>query len=265
MRLAMRGVALRRRIMGAPRLVPITFAHIDACFYAGQAHVDFAQLPGRPRRRLAVPAWTNNGVVSLADRGAASAKPAMPASWRGARRLDASSTRSSAASRSGPARPISFPGGPKFGDHIAAGESNAVTFYNSVDRRAHQQVWRLSRCRLRADRQGAVRRAAYRCGAARHASHRHRGNRRPIAAARTFSIICSAIMSAVLPAGAVPVIDSLDALATEDDLKALSAAAAASGGVELWHGVGVTPEARTRDEALRRVARPRRTRLRPTI
>ena len=28
--------------------------------------------------------------------------------------------------------PYQLPGGPKLGDHIVAGESNAVTFYNSV-------------------------------------------------------------------------------------------------------------------------------------
>ena len=55
-------------IMGAATLIPVSFAHIDACFYAGEAHVDFAQLHARPRRAASrVPAWTNNGVVSLAD------------------------------------------------------------------------------------------------------------------------------------------------------------------------------------------------------
>ncbi len=29
--------------MRARDLVPVTFAHIDACFYAGRAHVDFAR------------------------------------------------------------------------------------------------------------------------------------------------------------------------------------------------------------------------------
>ena len=41
----------------------------------------------------------------------------------------------------------------------------------------------------------------------------------------------------------MPVISGLSATANEDNLKAVSSAVAASGGVELWHGVGVTPEA----------------------
>ena len=47
----------------------------------------------------------------------------------------------------------------------------------------------------------------------------------------------------------VPVIDGIDR-ATEDQLKALGAAAASSGAVAMFHMVGVTPEASTRRDAL---------------
>src|SRR5918994_1793012 len=43
----------------------------------------------------------------------------------------------------------------------------------------------------------------------------------------------------------VPVIDGLPAGVTEDQLKAVGAAAASSGSVSLFHAVGVTPEAPT--------------------
>ena len=55
--------------MGAERLIPISFAHLDACFYTGQAHVDFVRFLLENDARLAVETWTNNGVVSLADPG----------------------------------------------------------------------------------------------------------------------------------------------------------------------------------------------------
>ena len=45
----------------------------------------------------------------------------------------------------------------------------------------------------------------------------------------------------------VPVMTGLPAETTADNLKAISSAVAASGGVELWHGVGVTPEAPSLD------------------
>jgi predicted aconitase/predicted aconitase with swiveling domain len=49
----------------------------------------------------------------------------------------------------------------------------------------------------------------------------------------------------------IPVIEGLLPTTTEDQLKALGAAAASSGGVALFHAVGVTPEAATREAALR--------------
>ncbi len=67
MQLAMRLVLRAAEILGARSLVPVSFAHIDACFYSGKAHVDFAQYLVDHGAKLAIPAWTNNGVVSLAD------------------------------------------------------------------------------------------------------------------------------------------------------------------------------------------------------
>jgi hypothetical protein len=48
----------------------------------------------------------------------------------------------------------------------------------------------------------------------------------------------------------VPVITGLTREASEDDLKALGAAAASSGGVAMFHAVGITPEAGTLEDAL---------------
>ncbi len=47
----------------------------------------------------------------------------------------------------------------------------------------------------------------------------------------------------------IPVIDGLPAGASEDQLKALGAAAASSGSVALFHAIGITPEAPDRDAA----------------
>ena len=43
MQLAARLVVRAAEIMEAERLLPISFAHLDACFYTGQAHVDFVR------------------------------------------------------------------------------------------------------------------------------------------------------------------------------------------------------------------------------
>jgi len=56
MHLAMRTLLRAADIMGAKQLVPIGFAHLDACFYTGQSHVDFAQYLLTHGARFRVPA-----------------------------------------------------------------------------------------------------------------------------------------------------------------------------------------------------------------
>ena len=54
MALAMAVVLRAAEISSATRLQDISFAHIDACFYNGQAHVDFARFMVDNGARLAV-------------------------------------------------------------------------------------------------------------------------------------------------------------------------------------------------------------------
>jgi predicted aconitase len=130
MKLAMELVLQAARILGASSLVPVSFAHIDACFFAGEAHVDFAQFCLDHNARFAVPAWTNNGVVSLTH-------PELYATSRdpelvdGARRLMALYVELGC-KPVWTCAPYQLPQGPGFGDQIVVGESNAVTFYNSI-------------------------------------------------------------------------------------------------------------------------------------
>lgn len=49
--------------------------------------------------------------------------------------------------------------------------------------------------------------------------------------------------------GGIPVIEGLPTWTTANELKAMGAAAATSGGIALFHAVGITPEATTRSEA----------------
>ena len=81
---AMQLVQRAANVMGAHELVPVTFAHIDACFYAGRAHVDFARFMLEAGARFEIPAWTNNGLVSLANDNIRDPKTEMA---RGAKQL----------------------------------------------------------------------------------------------------------------------------------------------------------------------------------
>ena len=247
-RLALRLVEQAARIMQAPHLIPISFAHIDACFYTGQSHLDFVRFLLEHDAKLSVPTWTNNSVASPDDGGLRS-ENSDPEMVRGAHEL----MRLYAQFGCKPTwtcAPYQLPGGPKFGDHIAVGESNAVAFYNSV-------------VGARTNKYGDYLDVACAItGLAPYAGlHTDEGRTADI----HFS--CASIPGewkrqdiffhllgylAGRSAGRrIPVISDLPKETSTDQLKALCAASAASGGVELLHVVGVTPEAPTLESVFR--------------
>jgi len=239
MQLAMRLLVKAAEIMGATRLVPISFAHIDACFYTGQAHVDFARYLLDNRARLAVSAWTNTGVVSLAD---PELRPEAddPETVRGARQLMQLYAQLGCKA-TWTCAPYQLPGGPEFGDHIAVGESNAVAYYNSViGARTNKYgdyldvacalVGKAPFAGLHTDR-GRQAELHFDCTALadqwkrQDIFHHLLGHHVGRIAGRRIPAISGLVKTSLA------------------NLKALSSAVAASGGVELWHGIGVTPEA----------------------
>lgn len=246
LQLAMRLVLAAADILGARSLIPVTFAHIDACFYSGEAHVDFAQYLLDHGARLAIPAWTNNGVVSLADPDIRP-EASDPQMVKGARKLMQLYERLGC-KPVWTCAPYQLPGGPGFGDHIVAGESNAVSYYNSViGARTNKYGDYLDvACAL-------IGKAPY---AGLHLDDERRGD----ILIRTDAIpdewksenIFYHLLghhAGQVSGRLIPVISGLPPQKTMDSLKALSAAAAASGGVEMWHAAGITPEASTLDHA----------------
>ncbi len=237
--MALELVELAARIMDAPRLVPISFAHIDACFYTGQSHIDFVTYLLAHDASLAVPTWTNNSVASLNDETYRPTKldPQMVGGAHELMRLYAEL----GCKPTWTCAPYQLEGGPKFGDHIAVGESNAVAYYNSA-------------MGARTNKYGSYLDVACAItGLAPFAGlHTDEGRRAELHLAcedlpeswkreDIFFHLLGHIVGQ--RAGRrVPVITGI-ALASSDNLKALCTAAAASGGVELLHVAGVTPEA----------------------
>jgi predicted aconitase len=248
LQLAMRLVLRAAEIMGAKSLVPVGFAHLDACFYTGQAHVDFAQYLLEHGARFSLPTWTNVGMVSLEDSDLRPESEA-PEIVGGARRLMQIYARLGA-KPVWTCAPYQLPGRPRRGDHIVAGESNAVTFYNSV-------------LGARTNKYGDYLDVA--CAmigkaplAGLHLDDARAGQLHFDVSAIAGDFIRQDIFYHLLGhhVGArsgqrIPVISGLPPNATEDNLKAVSAAVAASGGVELWHAVGRTPEAPDIETAFR--------------
>jgi predicted aconitase len=242
MQLAMELVVLAGRILDAPHLIPVTYAHIDACFYNGQAHIDFAQFMLDHGATFPIPAWTNNGVVSATH----------PALYdgnldremvEGARKLMALYD-ALGCKPTWTCAPYQIPDGPKFGDHIVVGESNAVTYYNSATGARTNKygdyldvacalVGKAPFAGLHTDE---GRKAVVQFDVSELPDHWRREN--------VFHHLLGHHIGRI--AGRrVPVVTGLLPITTRVDLKAVSTAVASSGGVELWHGVGVTPEARS--------------------
>src|SRR5262245_21810192 len=138
---------------------------------------------------------------------------------------------------------------PKFGEQIAWGESNAIAFANSVlGARTERYPDYLDIAAAIAGRVPAI---------GLHLDENRRGQLvldlkaipGSIAGRDDFYPVLGTL-AGKLAGERVPVLANLDAHPTEDQLKALGAAAASSGSVALFHVVGVTPEAPTLDAAL---------------
>jgi predicted aconitase len=237
--LAMQLVEQAASIMRAPSLVPISFAHIDACFYTGQSHLDFVKFLLDNDAALAVPTWTNNSVASVDD---AAFRPEAidPQMVGGAHELMRLYSRLGC-KPTWTCAPYQLAGGPKFGDHIAVGESNAVAYYNSaLGARTNKYGCYLDvACAIT----GLAPFAGLHTDEGRKAEIHFACDALPKSWKR--EDIFFHLLGHIVGRRAgrrIPVLTGI-ASASPDNLKALCTAGAASGGVELLHVVGVTPEA----------------------
>ncbi|MBT8213152.1 MAG: aconitase X catalytic domain-containing protein, partial [Acidimicrobiia bacterium] len=234
------------------------FAHINSCHYSGRMSLDFAEFLLANDVTLAVPTHTN---ASLIDCGSPSVRPEQqtPTEVEGAGRLmeiyeqlGCTPMWSCAPYQHDEARPA-------FGQHIVGSESNAVSFFNSVlGARTNKYGDMLD---ISAALVGRVPLAGLHTDEGRIGTHVFRLVDLPdeSLADPTFPHVLGIILGR--EAGtAIPVIEGLPA-ATEDELKAIAAAGATAGSVEMFHVVGITPEASTLAEALGGVRAQTETRV----
>ncbi len=242
---AMELVVRAARIMGAPRLIDVSFAHIDACHYYGRAHLDFARFFVERGARFAVPAWGNTLTVGLLP--PQPREGADPAVLGEARELAALYV-TLGCRPVWTCAPYQIPGGPGLGEHIVVGESNAVSYYNSVvGARANKYGDFLDvACAMT----GRAPFAGLHTDAGRRARVRFEIGGLPEDIRRT-ELFCHVLghLMGRAAGSRVPVVTGLPPETPADSLKAIAAAGAASGGIALFHAVGVTPEAPTLDAA----------------
>lgn len=243
----MRLVVRAAEVTGAERLIDVSRAHVDSCLYHGEATLDFVERLGAGDAHVTVPTTLNVGAVDLLH----------PELYRGDQRVAERGRllmdryRALGARPTFTCAPYQLSGArPFLGDQVAWGESNAIAFCNSV-------------LGARTNRYGDfIDVAAAITGRVPFAGLHRTDARRATLLLRLADDVPAALLEAdvLFPVlgvvlgrragSAVAVIDGLPPGRSEDQLKALGAAAASSGSVAMFHVVGSTPEAPTLDDAL---------------
>lgn len=256
--LAMRVLLAMADVAGAERLIPVSRAHIDSCLYHGSVGLDFAERLAAGGGRVAVPTTLNVSALDLLHPEIVRLPPEERV--RARRQMDAYVEMGCQPTWT--CAPYQLPERPAFGEHIAWGESNAIVFANSV------LGARTARYGDFIDICAALTGRVPLAGLHRDAERRARLSVRVEGLADTAfeHDELYALLGHVLGGVAgtdVPAVVGLPATVTEDQLKALGAAAASSGAVALCHIVGVTPEAPTLEACLTAAGPVREVRVRP--
>jgi predicted aconitase len=238
--------------VGAPALLDISGAHIDGCLYHGQVNLDFVERMVAGGGRVRVPTTLNVGALDLIHPELVQlSKPERAP----ARRL-MKAHEELGCLPSFTCAPYQTAFRPAFGQQIAWGESNAIVFANSViGARTNRYGDFIDLCCALTGRAPAW---------GLHLDEPRRGEVLftltgfPESLEPTDSLyVAVGLLVGTRSGERVPVIDGLPPPVSEDQLKALGAAAASSGSVALFHAVGITPEAATLDEACGGAARER--------
>src|SRR5262245_4434116 len=231
-------------VYGAGELMDISQAHIDSTLYLGDATLEFAERLASLGARVAVPTSLNVSGVdecgwtdwAVPPEWAAKAAPQMLAYER----MGAVPTWTCA--------PYQTHMRPVFGQQIAWGESNAIAFANGViGARTERYPDLLDICCAITARVPAV---GLHLTAERAGQMLIRVAGVPVALQQDdqfFAVLGHLVGK--LAEDRIPVVDGIVVSPPEDHLKAFAAAAASSGRVAMFHMVGVTPEARSVEQA----------------
>lgn len=246
--MAMRVVVGLARVHEAPRLVEIESAHIDGCLFHGQSGLDFAERLVELGAQVQVPTTLNVGSIDLLHPATVrNQTPAEQEVSRGGRAL-MEAYLAMGASATWTCAPYQLDARPGLGVNVAWAESNAIAFCNSV-------------LGARTDRYGdfldicaaITGRAPF---AGLHTDEARLGRVLVDVTAIPDRVLRGDLAGPLLGylvgsrvGTANPVLVGMPADTSEDTLKGFGAAAASSGGVAMFHVVGVTPEAPTYEAA----------------
>ncbi len=238
--MAMRILVRMAGIYGARALLDIEQAHIDSTVYVGDAGMEYAERLAGLGAQVAVPTTMNVGGIDEHHWQ----EWAVPPRWAEHARRQMNAYRSMGCAPSMTCAPYQDALRPRFGQQIAWGESNAISFANSViGARTERYPDLLDICCAITGRAPAtgLHLTENRAGQVRL---RLSGVSRRVQATDSFYTVLGYLMGSIA-GDQIPVVVGLEDAPNEDQLKAVCATAASSGRVALFHMVGVTPEAPT--------------------
>src|SRR5580765_3195107 len=242
--LAMSILVRMAAVFGAEALMDISQAHIDSTIYLGDATLEFAERLASLGAKVAVPTSLNVSGVDECGWQDWAVTPEWAA--KAARQMLAYERMGAVPMWT--CAPYQTHMRPSFGQQIAWGESNAIAFANSViGARTERYPDLLDICCAITGRVPAV---------GLHLTEQRAGQlllqldgvSPALQRDDQFFAVLGHLVGK-LSEDLIPVIDGVIETPPEDQLKAFAAAAASSGRVALFHMVGVTPEAPTRDAA----------------
>jgi predicted aconitase len=231
-------------VSNASELIDITGAHIDSTVYIGDAGLEFAERLASLGAKVSVPTTLN---VSGLDEHHWQ-EWAVPTAWAKQAHRQMIAYQSMGTIPTWTCAPYQTQARPSFGQQIAWGESNAIVFANSVlGARTERYPDLFDIC-------CAITGRAPNIGL--HRTENRAGELlldvkeipETVQLRDDFYPILGHLVGKI-SLDRIPVLDGICIIPSEDQLKALGAAAASSGAVALFHMLGITPEAPTREAA----------------
>jgi predicted aconitase len=243
-RLAMSIIVRMAGVLEVDELMDVTQAHIDGCGLMSDASLEFAETMARLGGKVAVPTTLNMIPLDLRNWQ----KQGVPEEFAHKALRMAKAYVDMGCIPTWTCAPYQAYQTPRFGQQIAWGESNAISYANSVlGARTNRYADFFDLC-------GAITGRVPRHGL--HLKENRKGQilfrlvdvPTELFEDDTFYPVLGHFVGHIAQ-DRIPVIEGLNAEVTSDQFKAFGAAAASSGAVGMYHIVGVTPEAPTLEAA----------------